>query len=157
MKTKPSSYSRFYSLLAKMSGDRNMIKEALVSRFTNGTTISLREMNAAQYNAMCDAMEAELTHPGMSADEHKRELKRLRSAVLHRMQKLGIDTTCWDAVDTFCLQPRIAGKKFAQLDHAELEVMIAKLEAMRRKAYTAKTRMANELMMFMMRQSQMPS
>lgn len=157
MKTKPSSYSRFYALLAKMGGDRNVIKETLISRFTDGKTTSLREMNATQYNAMCEAMEAELAHPGLSAEEHRRELKRLRSAVLHRMQKLGIDTASWSAVDAFCLQPRIAGKKFAQLDHAELEVMIAKLGAMRRKAYTVKTRMANELMMFMMRQSQVPS
>ena len=82
---------------------------------------------------MCAAMEAEVRHPGLNEFEYKKELKRLRSAVLHRMQKLGIDTTDWNAVDSFCSRPRIAGKPFARMELAELEVLIAKLEAIRRK------------------------
>lgn len=152
MKTKPTTYSRFYALLGRMAGDREQIKEILVSRYSNGRTASLREMKAAEYEAMCDAMEAEIKHPGLTELEYKRELKRLRSAVLKRMQKIGIDTTSWDAVDTFCLQPRISGKKFAQLQLHELEVMIAKLEAIRRKNYSKRVALANELMVIMMRQ-----
>jgi hypothetical protein len=131
-----------------MAGDREQVKEMLISRFTNGRTASLREMKAAEYDAMCDAMEAELKHPGMTEFEYKKELKRLRSAVLHRMQKMGIDTTDWDVVDRFCSQPRIAGKRFSQLEPAELEVMIAKLEALKRKNYSAMRRVRPEIPMF---------
>lgn len=138
MKTKPTTYARFYALLGRLAGDRDQVKELLVSRFTAGRTTSLREMKAAEYDAMCDAMEAELKHPGMTESEYKRELKRLRSAVLHRMQKMGIDTSDWTIVDTFCSQPRITGKRFSQLGLAELELLIAKLEAMRRKNYHAR-------------------
>lgn len=137
MKNKPTTYSRFYALLAQMAGDREQVKEILVSRFTEGRTTSLRQMKASEYDAMCAAMESEVKHPGMTDADYKRELKRLRSAVLHRMQKMGIDTANWDVVDRFCSQPRIAGKRFAQLDPAELEALIAKLEAIRRKKYIA--------------------
>ena len=133
-KNKPTTYSRFYALLGRMAGDRESIKEILVSQFTNGRTTSLREMNSKEYDVMCAAMEAEVKHPGLNEFEYKRELKRLRSAVLHRMQKLGVDTTDWGTVDSFCSQPRIAGKSFARLELAELEVLIAKLEAIRRKS-----------------------
>lgn len=136
MKNKPTTYARFYALLGRMAGDREQVKEMLVSRFTEGRTTSLRNMKASEYDAMCVAMEAEIKHPGMSEDEYRRDLKRLRSAVLHRMQKMGIDTADWTMVDAFCSQPRIAGKRFSQLEPAELEVLIAKLEAMRRKNYT---------------------
>lgn len=137
MKNKPTTYSRFYALLGRMAGDREQVKEMLVSRFSGGRTTSLREMKATEYDAMCSAMEAEIKHPGMSEYDYRRELKRLRSAVLHRMQKMGIDTTDWDVVDKFCSQPRIAGKSFAQLELHQLELLIAKLEAMKRKNYTA--------------------
>ena len=66
--------------------------------------------------------------------EYQKELKRLRPAALHRMRKMGIDTADWSVVDAFCSQPRIAKKRFAQLELAELEVLIAKLEAIRRKS-----------------------
>lgn len=133
MKNKPTTYSRFYALLAQMAGDREQIKDTLVFNFSHGRTTSLRELKDSEYNAMCNAMEAELKHPGMTDSEYKQELKRLRSAVLHRMQKMGINTADWDVVDTFCSQPRIAGKRFSHLDHAELEALITKLEAIRRK------------------------
>lgn len=136
MKNKPTTYARFYALLGRMAGDREQVKEMLVSRFTEGRTTSLRNMKASEYDAMCVAMEAEIKHPGMSEDEYRRDLKRLRSAVLHRMQKMGIDTSDWTMVDAFCSQPRIAGRRFSQLEPAELEMLIAKLEAMRRKNYT---------------------
>lgn len=137
MKNKPTTYSRFYALLAQMAGDREQVKETLVSRFTSGRTTSLRNMKASEYDAMCEAMEAEIKHPGMSDAEYHRELKRMRSAALHRMQKMGIDTADWGEVDRFCSQPRIAGKQFYKLCIADLKALMIKLEAMRRKNYTA--------------------
>lgn len=92
MKNKPTSYARFYALLRQMQGDREQIKETLILQFTKGRTTSLREMQKDEYEAMCRAMEAEIEHPGLSTEEFRREQKRLRSAVLHRMQRLGVDT-----------------------------------------------------------------
>lgn len=135
MKNKPTSYARFYALLRQMQGDREQIKETLILQFTKGRTTSLREMQKDEYEAMCRAMEAEIEHPGLSTEEFRREQKRLRSAVLHRMQRLGVDTSDWDVVDAFCLSNRIARKEFARLSLAELRVMVSKLEAMGRKGY----------------------
>lgn len=141
MKNKPTSYARFYALLKQMQGDSEQIKETLVLRFTKGRTDSLRQMRRDEYEMMCEAMEAEIEHPGLSAEEFHRERKRLRSAVLHRMQRLGIDTSDWDVVDTFCLNTRIAGKEFARLSLTELEILISKLEAMRHKGYSRPRKM----------------
>lgn len=124
MKNKPTSYARFYALLRQMQGDREQIKETLILQFTKGRTTSLREMQKDEYEAMCRAMEAEIEHPGLSTEEFRREQKRLRSAVLHRMQRLGVDTSDWDVVDAFCLSNRIARKEFARLSLAELRVMV---------------------------------
>ena len=120
-----------------MAGDREQVKDSLIYNFSHGRTTSLREMKDSEYNAMCDAMEAQLKHPGLTDSEYNRELKRLRSAVLHRMQKMGIDTADWDVVDKFCSQPRIAGKRFSQLEPEDLKSLMSKLEALKRKKYTA--------------------
>lgn len=48
-------------------------------------------------------------------------LKKKRSAVLHQMQLMGIDTANWAAVDNFCLGVRIAGKKFRELSADDLD------------------------------------
>lgn len=133
MKKKPCSYARFYALLKRMSGERETIKQTLVSRFTQGRTTSLREVNAEEYEAMCKAMEAEVAHPGMSTDEYQDRLKRARSAALRRMQRYGVDTADWDAIDAFTSDARIAGKRFAQLSIDELKGLTAKIEAIIRK------------------------
>lgn len=134
MKRKPSSYARFYALLKNPQGDRDQIKETLVSRFTQGRTTSLRGMTAEEYDRMCDALEAEAIHPGMSEEEYRRRMRAARAAVLQRMQKYGVDTSEWDRVDEFTADPRVAGKRFAGLSLAELNALIPKLEAMIRKS-----------------------
>lgn len=137
---KQNDYTRFYALLRRMTGDRDTIKETLVLRFTEGRTTSLREMSRKEYDAMCAAMVAEVEHSGMGGEEYGREIKRLRSAVLKRMQRLGINTTDWSAVDAFCRQPRIAigeAKPFAQLSLSELKDMIKKLQAILNKPRSA--------------------
>ncbi|MPN45710.1 hypothetical protein SDC9_193280 [bioreactor metagenome] len=57
------------------------------------------------------------------------ELKRLRSAVLHRLQKHGIDTTDWNRVNAFMRQPRIAGKTLGEMSIEELKLFIPKMQA----------------------------
>ena len=62
-----------------------------------------------------------------------RILKSKRSAVLHQMQLSGVDTADWKKVDAYCLDKRIAGKRFARLDREELEALLKKIRAIRRK------------------------
>ena len=45
----------------------------------------------------------------------------------------GMEAPDWSAVDTFCLDPRIAGRRFAWLDHHELEDLQKKLRAIKGK------------------------
>lgn len=157
MKRKPTSYNRFYALLARTSGDRDITKEALVERFTKGRTTSLREMNAEEYDAMCRALAAELDHPGMSEEEFRIEMRRLRSGVLHRLQRMGIDTTDWEAVDAFCLQPRIAGKRFCALSPDDLRALTRRLEALAGKGYVRKAETPGHTILVAVPANQRPS
>lgn len=124
---KVKNYARFYALLAKMQGDKNELKEELVLSFTNRRTRSLKDMSKSEYDAMCDSMDPNRgTYP--TQQQHTDDLKRFRSGVLKRMQKMGIDTTDWAKVDNFCLQSRISGKRFAHLTLEDLQDLIIKLE-----------------------------
>lgn len=129
---KVKNYARFYALLKPLPGDHEEMKENLVSAFTGGRTHSLREMAQDEYRRMCESLE-DSRASGLSHKDFTAEIKRKRSAVLNRMQKLGINTYDWAAVDKFCLDPRIAGKVFRQLSLDDLKRMIPKLEAIARK------------------------
>lgn len=63
----------------------------------------------------------------------KETLRQKRSSVLHQMQLMGINTADWNRVDTFCMDKRIAGKRFCQLDGEELDALLKKLRAIKRK------------------------
>ncbi len=130
------NYSRFFALINNMPGDREELKENLVKAFTNGRTISLRAMAPDEYRRMCDSLESSRV-AGLSQKDFTAEIKKKRSAVLKRIQKLGIDTLDWAAVDNFCLDPRIAGKPFRQLSFEELKRLIPRLEAIAMKAHPA--------------------
>lgn len=126
------NFSRFYVLAKNIPGDREELKENLVRAFTNGRTTSLREMRPEEYKRMCDSLE-ESQASRLSQKEFTAEIKKKRSAVLKRIQQLGIDTSDWAAVDEFCLNPRIAGKEFRHISLDELKGLIPKLEAIARK------------------------
>ena len=49
------------------------------------------------------------------------------------MQQIGVDTTDWSLVNAFLRQPRIAGKPLYELDGQELDELIPKLEAIKKK------------------------
>lgn len=156
MARKPTNFARFYALLSRMPGDQAQVKETLVERFSQGRTTSLRQLTAQEYERMCEAMEAEAEHPGMSVEEFERERKRLRSAVLTRIQRLGVDTTDWKAVDDFCLDPRIAAKAFAKIPIPELKALIPRLEAILRKPAPRK-RKKTVYIPLIIRANQLPS
>lgn len=116
------NYARFYMLLKKLPGAD---KETLVSSFTDGRTTSLREMSVKEYEAMCISLEEQTGW--------KTELKKKRSLCLKLMQQAGIDTTDWQRINDFCRHPKIAGKVFARLNVADLNVLQTKLRSIIRK------------------------
>lgn len=122
-------YARFYALLRRLPGAD---KETLVWQFTGGRTDRLHLMTEDEYQAMCHEMERVAGY-----DERRQawrqEMKRKRSAVLHQMQLLGVDTADWGRVDAYCLNRRIAGKAFRELDGDELDALLVKLRIIRRK------------------------
>lgn len=123
------SYHRFYALLRRLPGAD---KEELVSQFTGGRTTHLHLMAGDEYRQMCDRME-QVAGLDERSEAWRREMRRLRSAALHQMQLLGVDTASWAAVDRFCQDRRIAGLPFRLLDAEALERLTVKLRAIRRK------------------------
>lgn len=127
------TYARFYVLLNRLpTTDREELKANLVSQYTNGRTDSLKEMTNKEYDAMCDAMQEQ--DKGYKARKIAREeLRRRRSAALHLLQKNGIDTTDWNRINQYCVNPRIAGKPFGKLTIDELDLLCIKLRMIIRK------------------------
>ncbi len=123
------NYKRFYALL-KQNPDAD--KDELVMSFTDERTTSLREMTEDEFNALCDALQY---GAGQGyGQKSMAELKQARSAVLVRIQRLGIPTVDnWDGIDQFCLSRRIAGKRFAALTVEELRALRVKLEMILRR------------------------
>lgn len=129
MRTKAKNFGRFYVLAKKNPA---IDKESMVLQFTDGRTTHLREMYQDEYNEMCDAIEYGPERTRQSAEADK--LRRLRSSVLLRIGRLGINTIDnWDGIDAFCKSPKIAGKEFRKLSTEELETLVKKLESIIRK------------------------
>jgi len=125
---KQNNYARFFALIKRLPGNPEELKENLVLAFTNGRTRSLRDMYADEYDKMCDSLQGSQSST-LSQKDFTAAIKKQRSAVLKRMQKMGVDTSDWAAVDEFCLNPRIAGKEFRQISLDELSALVKKLEA----------------------------
>jgi hypothetical protein len=112
--------------------DKEALKQDIVSEYTSGRTASLREMTLPEYSAALRGM-AKAVATSDPEVRNLRALKKSRSFVLHQMQLMGIDTADWGRVDAYCLDSRIAGKKFAKLDEGELDALLVKLRVIRRK------------------------
>lgn len=134
------NYKRFYALLKK---NPDADKNELVMSFTDERTTSLREMTEEEFNALCDALQY---GAGQGyAQQAMTELKQARSAVLVRLQRLGIETVDnWDGIDQFCLSRKIAGKRFAQLTKDELDALRVKLEMIQRRGGLKESRRREE-------------
>lgn len=108
-------------------------KREILLRLTDGRTDTTKELTMKEAVYLCGYINgAKSESREMTISE--RELKKYRSAVLKRMQRIGVDTTDWGAVDAYCLSPRIAGKKFRELDVQELILLIPKLESILKKS-----------------------
>lgn len=135
MGKKKRNYSRFYALCKAKGIDLEQYKDDLISQFTRGRTTSLKDMKDSEYDEMCDCIQSG-RHQSESRDDYVLRRKKMRSAVLKRIQQLGVDTTDFDKVNAFCQNSRIAGKPFGMLTIEELESLIPKLEAILRKPKT---------------------
>ncbi len=107
-------------------------KETLVYQFTNGRTTHLHLVSAEEYRCMCDEMER-VAGFDKRREALRLEMKRKRSAALHQMQLLGVNTADWPSVNAFCKDKRIAGKEFREIDGDGLDALTVKLRAIRRK------------------------
>ena len=122
-----TNFARFYAVFNQLpcSGDREEMKRDLVRQWTWNRTERLREMTKEEYDSCCDAME--------KMTGYKDEQKAKRSLCLKLMQMLGIDTTDWTRINSFCNDGRIAGKVFARLTNEELDALATKLRSIQRK------------------------
>lgn len=123
------NYARFYALLDRLPGAD---KETLVYQYTGGRTSHLRLMTETEYRSMCNEMERVAGYDERR-ELYRKELKRKRSAALHQLQLLGVDTADWLAVNAYCLDRRIAGREFRELDCEALDALAVKLRMIRRK------------------------
>lgn len=123
MNDRNKDYREFWVVFNRLRirGDREECRRQIISQYTGGRTDSLREMTEKEYRAAIAGMRGIFGNP--------EELKKWRSSCLRLMQRMGIDTTDWDRVDSFCLDSRIAGKRFARLEAWELEDLTKKLRA----------------------------
>lgn len=122
MATNTRNYARFYVLLKQMPG--KVEKEDLIWQFTGMRTISLRDMTGAEYDRMIEYMDGVVDQN--QPDE--RVIKKLRSGILSRLQRHGVNTADWAAVNRFMLNPRIAGKALYQMSIDEMQRLIPRLE-----------------------------
>ncbi|MFV0505903.1 MAG: hypothetical protein ACK5L5_04220 [Bacteroidales bacterium] len=103
-------------------------KEELVAQYSEGETTSLRELYTHYPRAY-----ALMVRNMQNAYNNDPEVKKLRSGLLHRMQKHGIDTTNWNEVNKFLWQTKIAGKLLFHMSKTEMRALTRKLESILKK------------------------
>ena len=127
------NYGRFYEVFKRVpcKGDREEMKELFVEQCTNNRTKHLHEMTEGEYLNLCRTLERMFPDP--ERKEWKEVLRMKRSAILKLMQKVGVNTTDWDMINSFCENTRIAGKSFRSLNPEELDELGRKLRAIEKK------------------------
>ena len=124
---KKNPHAQFYGLLAKMPGAD---KDDLVWQYSSMMTTSLNEFlqkKPREYYQMLNDLR-NITKDALQLQyDEERKIKKLRSGILHRLQKHGIDTTDWSRVNAFMRQPRIAGKTLGEMNEDELKALTKKL------------------------------
>lgn len=131
---KDRNYRAFYALLGRMNSvpDKEEFKREMASQYSGGKAHRLHELTDDEYQRLLADMER-VAGVDKMRERYVERRRMLRSQVLHQMQVLGIDTSDWKHVDDFCLNPRIAGKRFCLLSPGELEDVGVKLRIIQRK------------------------
>lgn len=134
---KKRNYARFYCLLKEVMPEleQEEAKQLVAEQASRGRTDSLRELTEEEFEGVIVFLSQQLFQASA-------EVKKARSKALHQLQKYGVDTTSWDAVNAFTIQARIAGKPFFYLDVTELEALTRKMRAINAKRGTQKPKSA---------------
>lgn len=109
-------------------------RRAMLMELTDGRTDSTKDLtySEAQYlSGFLNGAAQMAQDVGRQLEENS--MKRMRSAVLKRLQQIGIDTTDWDNVNAYLSSKKIAGKPLYNLSYEELQSLIPKLESIKRK------------------------
>lgn len=127
-----TNFARFYSILKRVPkiGDNEYLKKEMVSVATGGRTESLKEITRKEYDDLCNILEKRFPEKRNIYVEQRR---KKRSSCLKLLQKIGVDTTSWPAINDYCKSPKIAGKVFAELDIEELQQLSKKLRMILKK------------------------
>lgn len=127
-----TNFARFYSILKRVPkiGDNEYLKKEMVSVATGGRTESLKEITRKEYDDLCNILEKRFPEKRNIYVEQRR---KKRSSCLKLLQKIGVDTTNWTAINDYCKSPKIAGKAFAELDIEELQHLSLKLRMILKK------------------------
>jgi len=116
-----SKHSRFYALLKQMP---HVTKEDIVYEWSDGGTTSLSE-----FAAMCPSLYQEMLKAMDNIVNDPAAIKQARSGVLHLLQKIGVNTADWNAVNAYLESPKIASKRLYNLNLNELHQLRRKLES----------------------------
>lgn len=126
------TFGRFYAAMKRVQYcDKDELKRQWVMQFSNGRTEHLHEMQEDEYNKLCSSIER--NYPDEASKTYREALRLKRSAVLHLMQKIGVDTSDWSKVNSFCSNKRIAGKEFRELSPEELNQLGKKLRMIQKR------------------------
>jgi hypothetical protein len=107
---------------------------AMIMELTDGRTDTTKELTYAEAQYLAGYITGANTKLHTTAKQMAAQaIKKQRSAVLKRLQQIGINTASWDAVNSYLKSPRIAGKPLYDLDSDELAALIPKLESIKRK------------------------
>ena len=140
MRTKHRNYSTFWALLGKMPGNDGDLKEQLVETISGGRTTSLQGLSDKEYSELVRWMANQVGKVNKTKPTTEGE-RELRSVVLKLLDKLGIHAINddWSAVNSFLLDPKIAGRLLYELDEQDLGVLIRKLNSIVDKNRAAST------------------
>lgn len=134
----PWMIRRLHVLYAK-HGLREDQYRSLISELTDGRTDTTKELTYSEAQYLAGYITGANVRLHTTADDMaERSLRFQRSAVLKRLQKIGIDTTDWRTVNQYLCSPRIAGKPLYQLDSDQLSALIPKLESILKKQQNGK-------------------
>lgn len=111
-------------------------RRAMLYELTDGRTNSTKDLTYAEAQYLSGFLNgAAQMAECIGQQTYTKAMKRMRSAVLKRLQQIGIDTTDWDNVNAYLGSSRIAGKPLYELTHEELQALIPKLESIKRKQH----------------------
>ncbi len=129
MKTLTNVHARFYGLIKLFP---HMSKEDVIWQYSGMMTTSLStfyEKKPTAYFAMISELQKIANSMKTPEQLTSDGIKKLRSAILHRLQKHGVDTTDWTKVNSFLENPRIAGKRLYNMSEADMRAFIPKMES----------------------------